>query len=629
MTGGGAPMASGRAAAGRLSVKFLLLVIPVVVLFTLGGASLLIDKIYSQRLEDMQDGGRHILQSTAIALGEPLWSLNGPAVQAIVSSLSAHSELACVEATDSATQTAYAWPQTGCGRLPGDFRFSAPITYAGEEVGRLVVTVSGKPLRHVLRRDILIGISLLCGLVLVTVLTTLVAHRLVIGRPLRRLLAAMRGGDGEARWNSDDPVRWNSDGQVRWNSDDEIGEVVAAYNDLIRHNADHIQALRQARRHAETASRAKSEFMAMMSHEIRTPMNGILGMTRLVRESPLTAEQQGHLEALLASGEGLMAVLNDILDYSKLEAGSLAFADEDFSLSRLTGEVETLIRPRAAAKGLWFTLRLQPDLPDLLRGDPLRLRQVLLHLLGNAVKFTAHGGVDLLVERDAAGTAPVPLRFSVRDSGVGIAEGERARLFQPFSQGDSTLSRRFGGTGLGLVICKGILDHQGGRIACDSQPGVGSCFTVSLGFALATTAETVPGPEPQAPPARSLRLLLAEDNPVNQRIAVAILRQRGHQVVAVADGQSAVETAAAGGFDLVLMDMRMPVMDGPEASRAIRALPHPAGRVPILGLTAADLAEQLADCLAAGMAEVLGKPFQPADLVERVERLAAVSHTGQ
>ncbi len=611
MTGGGNGITAGRASAGRLSAKFLLLVIPVVVLFTLGGASLLIDKIYGQLQDDMQAGGRHILKSTAVALGEPLWSLNGPAVQAIVSSLSAHSELTCVEATDTATQTSYAWPQTGCGRLPDNFRFSAPITYAGEEVGRLVVTVSGKPLRHVLRRDILIGVSLLCGLVLTTVVTTLLAHALVIGRPLRRLLSAMRGGKGT-------PSR---------DSDDEIGEVVRAYNALIRRNEAHSRDLREARRHAEAASRAKSDFMAMMSHEIRTPMNGILGMSRLVREGPLAAEQRGNLDAVLASGEGLMAVLNDILDYSKLEAGSLAFATEDFSLSRLTGAVAELIRPRAAAKGLWFTLRLQPDLPDLLRGDPLRLRQVLLHLLNNAVKFTGHGGVDLLVERDADGTAPVPLRFLVRDSGIGIGEGGRARLFQPFSQGDSTLSRRFGGTGLGLVICKGILDHQGGGITCESQPGVGSCFTVRLGFGLAAASgsESLPVAEPQAPPLRPLRLLLAEDNPVNQRIAVGVLRQRGHQVVAVADGQAAVETAAMGGFDLVLMDMRMPLLDGPEASRAIRALAPPAGRVPILGLTAADLAEQLADCLAAGMAEVLGKPFQPADLIERVERLAVAT----
>ncbi|OIQ96601.1 sensory/regulatory protein RpfC [mine drainage metagenome] len=387
---------------------------------------------------------------------------------------------------------------------------------------------------------------------------------------------------------------------------------------------DMIAELERARARAEAASRAKSDFLATMSHEIRTPMHGILGLATLMLDRPLPADTRQDLEMLQGSGRALLTILDDILDFSKLEAGQIAFEHQAFSLPRLLADVAALWRPQAESKGLTLSVEQDPALPDWLTGDAGRLRQVLLNLLGNAVKFTERGGIALRVE--AAADADGGLLFSVSDSGIGIADAAQAGLFEAFQQGDASISRRYGGTGLGLAICKRLVEGQNGRISVESAPGRGSCFRVRLPLGAAQPPEEQrPPPVTALPP---LRLLVAEDNPVNQKVVQGLLAQGRHQVRLVADGRAAVAAAAEGGFDLVLMDMQMPDMDGLAAARAIRRLPGAAGRVPILALTANAMAEDARRCREAGMDGHIAKPVSPRDLAAAMARLLPAARHG-
>ncbi len=400
------------------------------------------------------------------------------------------------------------------------------------------------------------------------------------------------------------------------------GGFVTIYTDVTpRRRAE--EQMRRAREMAEAASAAKSSFVAVVSHEIRTPMNAVIGTLGLLAETGLDEEQRRYVETAHDSAEHLLAIINDILDLSKIEAGRLALETTDFALGPLMAGAVDLFRPSAQAHGTTIRLELGVGVPPYLRGDAGRLRQILLNLLSNAVKFSQGGDIVVSAEEaPAAGIGLAPrIRFAVADRGPGIPEGERARLFQPFSQLEPPDARRTGGTGLGLAICRRLVELLGGTIGLEDRPGGGSVFRFTLPLA---PAERIPeaAVEPVQPARRPrrARVLLAEDSPANQLVAATWLRKDGHHVDVVANGIEAVEAVEARPYDIVFMDMFMPEMDGMAATAAIRRLDPPAGTVPIVALTANVMAGDRERFLEAGMNGVLAKPVTGRMLAETLLR---------
>jgi len=405
-------------------------------------------------------------------------------------------------------------------------------------------------------------------------------------------------------------------------------------NLVVQQQKREIERLLQA---AQQSSRLKSEFLANMSHEIRTPMNGVMGMTDMVLATDLTAEQREYLETARYSADSLLTILNDILDFSKIEAGRLDLNPVDFSLRECLGQMAKMFQPTLAAKQLEFRVDLDADVPDQVVGDPDRLRQVLLNLIGNAIKFTDRGAVTVHVARDAGDASDVHhrrLRFAVRDTGIGIAAGKQQLIFESFRQADGSTTRKYGGTGLGLTICSRLVELMEGTIGVDSELGRGNTFHFTARFGIPELAGAGPALRNMAPavaagnglPSTYLRILLAEDNIVNQRLASRLLEKRGHRVALASTGGEALARLKDETFDVILMDVQMPDMDGLETTAIIRERERAGGaRTPIIALTAHTMKGDRERCLAVGMDGYITKPVEPADFIATVEAVAAQS----
>ncbi len=487
-----------------------------------------------------------------------------------------------------------------------------PIVVGGTDYGKLRIEMS--------RAKLLYDLWQSTRLVIVAGLLALIVTLVVLGLVVRAGLAPLQMVTASARrLAAGDRPEHIPPGSVP-----EMAVVTEAFNHMVTSVTRREADLVRAKDAAEAANRAKALFLATMSHEIRTPMNGIIGMTDLVLTTEVTDEQRGYLALVKSSAATLLSILNDILDYSKIDAGRLTLESVPFDLRDIARQVVGLFASTCYDKGLTTSTHIDDKLPSKLLGDPVRLRQVLTNLFGNAVKFTHHGEVVLTVAVDNCDADSCRLTVSVADTGIGIAADKLSSIFDPFSLADNSPPRRYGGTGLGLAICRNLVGLMGSELTATSAPNGGTTVRFTIDLLIASVepeSPVVPITAPNGSRGRSPRVLIAEDAPVNQTLIATLLTRHGCLVTLTRDGIEAVAACKTQAFDLILMDMQMPELDGLAATARIRQLEANSGRrTPIIALTANAYESDRERCLQAGMDDFVAKPFKAEEFYSIIDR---------
>lgn len=572
-----------------------------------------------------------LAQMVAAGAAGPLADNNLPGVYRALEAVARAPGVAAVRVVDTGNRTV---AQIGAPTPTNADTLTRPVELGGRRIGAVVLVARHPGVGQILARDLALTGALFFGSAgLAILLANGLARRMA--RPMERLSSAMHETAVAGRFM---PVEQAAD-------DDVFQSLIHSFNHLVarlRANDDDLRGamaeLVKARDDANTANVLKSHFLANMSHEIRTPLNGVLAMAEVMDMDELKPAQRERLAVIRESGGLLLAVLNDVLDLSKIEAGRLEIQDRPFDIAQLAQSIRESYAHQARDKGLAFEVAVAPEAHGLWRGDVDRLRQILGNLISNALKFTLEGAVAV---RFASAEDGSGLRIDVADTGIGIAPEILPRLFDKFVQADSSTTRRFGGSGLGLAICRELAALMGGSIKVQSREGRGSTFTVLVALPREETLtevhyidddEETASARPSARLARTpLRVLAADDNPTNQKVIEAVLAPLGAELTTVPDGKACVEAWKAAKFDIILMDIHMPVMDGIEAARAIRVLEAQEGRArtPIVAVTANALAHQVEDYLAAGMEGHVAKPVEVTKLYGAIEDAIASARMAQ